>query len=362
MVALETARRLESLPATDEALRRGTLSLAKVNEIASTAGDRPEKESELVAAAKCETLPALQERCRALRAEGRAGVEGYEKVRKSRFLRHWTDAEGAFRLEARLCPDAGAKVLAALEPHHRRIFAHARREGRRESYEAYAADALVALADGDGSGPRGMVHARADHSALVRGFVEEGEVCDIPGIGPIPVAVARELAEDGILKVILTKGVDVVAVAHGGRTIPAHVRSALETRDPKCVVPGCDVRDRLEIDHLVSFCRGRTDHAGEPGPALPPPPRPQDPPGLGPRRPPRRLDVGPTAGATTVSATDGWGKPGASATHGPTATASDTGTGLVPAGRPRPGLRSAATATSAYEREWSAGASAGGAQ
>jgi hypothetical protein len=256
VVALETARRLESLPATEEALRSGTLSMAKVNEIASVAGDRPEKESELVAAAKSETLPALQEKCRAMRAEGTAGIEGYQRVRKSRFLRHWTDPDGAFRLEARLCPDAGAKVLAALEVHHRRIFAGARREGRRESYEAYAADALVALAEGDGRGPRGVVHSRVDHSALVRGYVKEGEVCDIPGVGPIPVAVVREMLDDGVLKVIVTKGVDVVAVAHGGRTIPAHVRSALETRDPKCVVPGCDVRDRLEIDHLVSFAEG----------------------------------------------------------------------------------------------------------
>ncbi|MEA2972811.1 MAG: hypothetical protein QOG82_1269 [Actinomycetota bacterium] len=258
VVALETARRLESLPATDEALRSGKLSMAKANEIASTAGDRPEKEAELVAAADAETLPALQEKCRAMRAEGTAGVEGYEQVRKSRFLRHWTDADGAFRIEARLCPDAGAKVLAALGVHQRRIFAGARREGRRESYEAYAADALVALADGDGGvkGPQPVVHVRVDHAALVRGHVEDGETCDIPGVGPIPVATARALATDGVLKVLVTKGVDVVAVAHGGRTVPAHLRSALETRDPKCVVPGCDVRDRLEIDHLVCFAEG----------------------------------------------------------------------------------------------------------
>ncbi|HEX7277732.1 MAG TPA: HNH endonuclease signature motif containing protein [Acidimicrobiales bacterium] len=53
-----------------------------------------------------------------------------------------------------------------------------------------------------------------------------------------------------------TKGVDVVAVAHRGRTIPAHLRSALELRDPTCVIPGCDLRDRLEIDHVVPFAEG----------------------------------------------------------------------------------------------------------
>ena len=57
------------------------------------------------------------------------------------------------------------------------------------------------------------------------------------------------MATDCILKVLLTKGVDIVAVAHAGRTIPAHLRTALEARDPVCIVPGCDVRRGLEIDH-----------------------------------------------------------------------------------------------------------------
>ena len=31
--------------------------------------------------------------------------------------------------------------------------------------------------------------------------------------------------------------------------MPAHIRSALEVRDEKCVVPGCEVAKGLEIDH-----------------------------------------------------------------------------------------------------------------
>jgi len=59
-----------------------------------------------------------------------------------------------------------------------------------------------------------------------------------------------------VLKVLVTDGTDVRAVAHAGRTVPARVRSALEERDPSCVVPGCVVRDRLEIHHLVPYARG----------------------------------------------------------------------------------------------------------
>jgi hypothetical protein len=61
---------------------------------------------------------------------------------------------------------------------------------------------------------------------------------------------------DSILSVLVTDGVDVTTVAHAGRTIPAPIRRALIERDPVCVVPGCEVSDRLEIDHVEPFGTG----------------------------------------------------------------------------------------------------------
>jgi Domain of unknown function (DUF222) len=86
-----------------------------------------------------------------------------------------------------------------------------------------------------------------DHEAFVRGYTEGGETCEVPGVGPIPVSAARRLADDAVLRAFVTDGVDVTAVAHPGRTIAAHLRSALEVRDPVCVVPGCRVGTGLEI-------------------------------------------------------------------------------------------------------------------
>ena len=54
----------------------------------------------------------------------------------------------------------------------------------------------------------------------------------------------------------MTDGVDVTAVAHGGRTIPIALRRALAERDPECVVPGCTTRENLEIDHTIRFADG----------------------------------------------------------------------------------------------------------
>lgn len=91
----------------------------------------------------------------------------------------------------------------------------------------------------------------------VRGGVVDGERCEIPGIGPIPVSVARRIANDSILKVILTKGIDIVAVAHAGRNIRAHQRTVLECRDAKCIVPSCEIRRDLQIDHRGPYVETR---------------------------------------------------------------------------------------------------------
>lgn len=265
ITALECARQLGSLPATDEAMREGRLSETQVKEITSAAILQPSAEQELVEAAENQPLNVLKLRCRRVKATGTDQKAAYDEIRRSRYFRHWTDGDGAVRFDARLTPDAGARVVAAVKARTDQLEAEARRAGVTESRQALAADALVSLVGGEpgatgagrgrstsqgGSGPVAMVHVRVDREALSRGHLEPGEICEIPGIGPIPVEVARELATDSILSVLVTDGIDVTAVAHAGRTIPASLRRALIERDPVCVVPGCEVRDRLEIDHV----------------------------------------------------------------------------------------------------------------
>jgi hypothetical protein len=158
------------------------------------------------------------------------------------------------RLSARLAPDEGARLLAEVDARRDDIIVDAWRGRWYENPDAHRADALVDLArtargGGDAGGPQAMVHVWVDYEALMRGYTLAGERCEIPGLGPIPVELARRMADDCILKVIVTKGVEITAVAHGGRTIPAHLHTALECRDPKCIVPHCNMRRGLEIDH-----------------------------------------------------------------------------------------------------------------
>jgi hypothetical protein len=248
---LETARALEHLPETDEAFRAGQLSSTQAAEITSAAGADPAAESALLEAAAGTGVKGLRDRCREVRAGAEADDAAWaRRLHVERRAHEWTDPDGAYRLEARLAPDAGARFSAAWNGHLERIFRDARRAGRREPRAAYAADALVALA---GDGPCKPVEVRAvvDTSALVRGHVEPGERCEITGVGPVPVTTARALLDDASVAVMTRDGDDITAVSRPTRTIPTKMRGALETRYPTCGVPGCANDQFLEIDHVV---------------------------------------------------------------------------------------------------------------
>jgi hypothetical protein len=104
--------------------------------------------------------------------------------------------------------------------------------------------------------PACSVVVRVDLAALLRGHAEDGELCEIDNQGPIPVPMARDLANDSFLRLVFHRAGDIRAVSHAGRTINRRLRTALVHRDTTCVVPGCGVSFGLEIDHLVPFAEG----------------------------------------------------------------------------------------------------------
>lgn len=252
---INMAMRLEQLPATREALVSGRLSERQASEISAAAELDPKAESGLLLMAQHEGIAALREKCRDVAAAAASDEDARERIRRSRYFRHWLEGDGALRLDGRLTADEGAPLLATIRARADEFEAEARRSGQSETSEAYAADALVSLVDGAGA-PKAVVHVHVSQGALARGTTEAGETCRIPGVGPISVGAARRLAAGGSVKLLETDGVDVKRVAHAGRTIPAPLRTALEARDPTCVVPGCNKRRDLEIDHLVPFANG----------------------------------------------------------------------------------------------------------
>ena len=101
--------------------------------------------------------------------------------------------------------------------------------------------------------PACSVVVRVDLAALLRGTALPGELCEIDGQGPIPVPMARSMADDSFLRFVFHEAGDIRSVSHFGRTINRHLRTALVHRDTTCVVPGCGVAFGLEIDHIVPF-------------------------------------------------------------------------------------------------------------
>ncbi|HEX2179534.1 MAG TPA: HNH endonuclease signature motif containing protein [Actinomycetota bacterium] len=139
------------------------------------------------------------------------------------------------------------------------------RKGR-TSPQAALADALVELARNASAGsedplrpkPRTSLHVRVDHSALTRGHTVAGEICEVPGVGPVPVSTVNEWMKtrDPVVTALLVDGEDIRKVVKVGRSIPGKLEAALVERDQCCVVPGCGEIYDLETDHVVEVARG----------------------------------------------------------------------------------------------------------
>jgi hypothetical protein len=170
---------------------------------------------------------------------------------------HWKDELGMVRFRGRLPPDVGMAFVNRLDAQTHREWRAAKRAGALEARAAYAADAFVRMTAGGGpagAGTTDLVIA-VDLRAYRRGRAEAGECCRVIGGSPIPVRVARELAEDAFLKVVLHDGVAIHTVAHLGRRRPAHLKTALELGAPPdfdgvhCAESGCDRTSHLQWDH-----------------------------------------------------------------------------------------------------------------
>src|SRR3954470_1106466 len=101
---------------------------------------------------------------------------------------------------------------------------------------------------------------RIDLEALVRGRPVFDETCEIAGLGSISVDTARELLGESILKLVITKGVDVINVTHLGRGPNTAQKIALLWQLAECSRLGCPRRARLEDDHTYGYEYHKTKH------------------------------------------------------------------------------------------------------
>lgn len=261
--ALDTAANVAAAPGVDRAFRSGRLSAAQAEAVARAAKVDPAAEQRLLdAAAANQPLTKLREECARVRAAAEPDpVARHREIHRRRFYRSWTDAEGARCGMYKATPEAAAEIERIVRPFADAAFEGARRAEEREPSEAYAFDGLLAMAraarDGDGCAPRKRKRPEAivlvNLESLQRGSVEAGEVCEIPGVGPVPVDAARELLGDALLRLVIQDGVDVRTAVHAGRLASDVQRTAIEVRQRgRCVRPTCG-RPIAEIDHVTGF-------------------------------------------------------------------------------------------------------------
>jgi hypothetical protein len=283
---LETAKALEHADATAEAFKAGELSPRQAKVIAGAAAVAPGVEAELLRAADRLSIRELEDKARRLARAGSTESEQQREARaqSERILRTWVeDGLGCGLWKVPLAKHA--RIMAVIGVELDRIFHQARRDGVRESAEAYAADALVAVAEeatgvngtgsigtgppvtdgGTGCGGRSAsdvkVIVRVDHSALLRGEVADGELCEIAGLGPVPVSTVNQwIAGDAFKVAIVTEGVDIRSIVHMGRSPIELQRTALQWHTAgTCAIEGCSSTARLEIDHVAEWSQtGRT--------------------------------------------------------------------------------------------------------
>jgi hypothetical protein len=90
--------------------------------------------------------------------------------------------------------------------------------------------------------------------------VESGEICKIPGLGPVAPQIAQDIARDAFLTGVFYDGKDLRQMRRWSRTVPVEVALALELGPPpqfdgvKCV--DCGNRFRTERDHVHPYAAG----------------------------------------------------------------------------------------------------------
>lgn len=278
-VLVAMANRMSELPEVRSAFRAGELS---VDQVAVVARHVPAHvDAEVAAFAKEATVDQLQRSlprysfARPTEADGGPG-EAASVVAKAttepeieRRVSFGYQDDGSWRLLARLGPDEGALIEAALVSARDELF-RSDETGEAGKTRVTWADALMAVADrslAEGARIRPardrhlmLVHLRTDQFNRTGGSGHQGLSAQIH-LGPaLPDSVRRQLGCDGRIRPVFEKLGVALSVGRTQRIVPDRTRTAIEDRDGGCRVPGCLRRRWLQIHHIVHWeDGGRTD-------------------------------------------------------------------------------------------------------
>ena len=265
--AVDTGNSLKAADEVREAFRSGELSTDQAAEIAKAEKASPGSSTELLKVAQEESFQALTDQSRniVLEAEQHRGLA--ERQHHARRARSYKDDLGMISINLLLEPHVGVPIVNRAETEAGRLFRAAKRGGLQEPFERHLADAYARLLSSTGTTLKARkpeLVVLVSHEIAQRGWdgVKEGEVCKIPGVGPISVERAKEIASDAFLSGLLYDGTDLRHFRRWTRNTPQEVLSALQLGEPpefdgvKCIE--CGQRFRNQREHTEPHVAGGT--------------------------------------------------------------------------------------------------------
>ena len=244
---LETARQLEQLPRTEEALARGEIGYQHAVAMARTAehvGAAQVRKAESMLLKAAESMDPGQFVGVAKDFEHQVDAESAlteaNRAHQRRYLQIGEAMSGLVRIEGQVTPDAGAIIRTAIEPYAKPSKGDERTTGQR------MADALLevcrrggtGLVSGNGGGPRPQLIITAAVDTLAG--IDGAPAGQLEWGGTVSAETVRRLACDSAITRITGLGELEWEITHASRTIPPSTRRALVARDHHCVFPGCD--------------------------------------------------------------------------------------------------------------------------
>ncbi len=257
---VRVAHALEKLPLTAGAMKSGQLSYTKARTMTRVA--TPETEATLLEYAQSTSAARLEWLARGWKTLSRDGELAAEEVRhRSRTFSVVIDADGMYVVRGRLEPEVGAMLMRAIEAASDALYrgedAEARPRGRQRRADAagLVAERALAAGFGGGSGSRAERYQVVVHTETAT-LCERGETgrSELDGVR-VSAETSRRMACDAARVAMCHRDGEVVSVGRRTRTIPPHIRRALEERDRGCRHPGCASRF-TEAHHVKHWADG----------------------------------------------------------------------------------------------------------
>lgn len=248
---IRTARSLQRMPHTREALGTGELTTSAVQMLVSARQAHPAQfqrsEAVLVEAAKRLPAPQLHHAVAHWRQQldWSQGLKDADHLREQRYLKVSTTMLGVVRVDGDLDPETGEVVLTALrdcqdserrkkDPDDHRTPAQRRVDALGEICRRW----LNSSGRPTAAGERPHIAVIVDLRALEG---RPGYRSELEHVGPIHPEIVRRLACDASISRVVTRGPsDPLDVGRRTSVVPATMRRAVIVRDGHCRFPGCD--------------------------------------------------------------------------------------------------------------------------